>query len=101
MSKKSRANKVAAVAPAPVVTAPVTPTSKASIRQLVLGEIVKGTSTKDIAALIVLKFPTSMAAAKSQRHISWYRVRAKKVGTPEHKAVEALKAQLIPADAVA
>ena len=49
-----------------------------SIRQLILAGIAVGMSTKDIGAQLAVEFPTSQAAAKFQRHVSWYRGQLKR-----------------------
>lgn len=51
-----------------------------SIRQIIMGGILAGQSTKEIAAILVEKHPTSAAAAKSSKHIGWYRADMKKRG---------------------
>lgn len=64
------------------VTAPSTnPNSTTpSIRQICRKGILAGTPTKEIAAEITLHHPTSAAAAKSGKHIAWYRATMKKAG---------------------
>lgn len=64
---------------APVTVAEI-PTKPISIRQLVIGMIQEGHSTKVIAERIKAIHPTSMAAEKSTKHIAWYRAQLKKEG---------------------
>jgi hypothetical protein len=51
-----------------------------SIRQLVMGMILAGKPTKEIAAEIAVHFPGTAADRKSAKHIAWYRSRMKKDG---------------------
>jgi hypothetical protein len=48
-------------------------TNPSSIRQIILTGLLAGESTKDIAAKVQTAHPTSAAAAKSVKHIAWYR----------------------------
>ena len=57
-----------------------------SIRKICMEGILAGRGTKEIAAEIAAHHPTSAAAAKSGKHIAWYRSYMKKEGllpTPE------------------
>jgi ribosomal protein L11 methylase PrmA len=93
---RRRANTAAAAAVIASVTAPVvqeqvtvTPESgdkPKSIRQLIMSGILAGKPTKEIAAAVQAEFPTSAAAAKSTKHIAWYRSRMKKDGQIPAKA---------------
>lgn len=51
-----------------------------SIRQICMTGILAGKSTKEIAAEIQLHHPNSAAAAKSAKHIAWYKATMKKAG---------------------
>ena len=51
-----------------------------SIRQTVITMLLAGADTKSIAASVQEKFPQSAAAAKSTKHIAWYRADLKKRG---------------------
>lgn len=62
---------------APVAEVTVTEKPK-SIRSLIMARITEGRNTKEIAAEVQLHFPHSAAAAKSVKHIAWYRSRMKK-----------------------
>lgn len=77
----------AANAPAPAVTdAPAVtvaakytmPVNPNSIRQIVRTMLLGGSDTKTIAAVLLDRFPTSAAAAKSVKHIAYYRAQLKK-----------------------
>jgi hypothetical protein len=57
-----------------------TVTGPKSIRQLIMGSILAGKPTKEIAEAVKAAFPNSAAAAKSTKHIAWYRSRMKKDG---------------------
>lgn len=52
----------------------------ASIRQICMTGILAGKSTKEIAAEIQAAHPASAAAAKSAKHIAWYKATMKKAG---------------------
>lgn len=87
MSRSSRSI-AAAAAIAAVVSAEVAPVVETvvtekpkSIRQLIMSGITAGKDTKTIAAEVQLHFPSSAAAAKSVKHIAWYRSRMKKDAT--------------------
>ena len=64
----------------PVATAQryVMPVNPNSIRQTIRTMLQAGASTKEIAAVLAEKFPTSAAAAKSVKHIAYYRAELKK-----------------------
>lgn len=90
MSKASRRSAavaaIVAATPAAVIAeqetfnAPVVATegTHKSIRSLIMAGITVGRSTKEIAADVQAQFPNTQAAAKSTKHIAWYRSRMKK-----------------------
>lgn len=51
-----------------------------SIRQIIMGGLLAGKPTKEIAAEVQEAYPTSAAAAKSSKHIAWYKSTMKKAG---------------------
>lgn len=51
-----------------------------SIRQTVITALMAGADTKSIAEQLKAKFPESAAAAKSVKHIAWYRATLRKQG---------------------
>ena len=51
-----------------------------SIRKICMEGILAGKTTKELAAEITLHHPNSAAAAKSGKHIAWYRSYMKKEG---------------------
>lgn len=51
-----------------------------SIRQIICTMLLAGKSTKEIEAAVKEKHPDSQAAAKSGKHIAWYRGTLKKQG---------------------
>jgi hypothetical protein len=51
-----------------------------SIRQIIRTALLRNTPTKDIAAMITKAHPNSAAAAKSVKHIAWYRAQMRKNG---------------------
>ncbi len=57
-----------------------------SIRQIVLGGLMAGKTTAEIKDLIIAAHPNSAAAAKSTKHIAWYRAWLKK--NPAQNAAE-------------
>jgi hypothetical protein len=68
-------------------------TNPNSIRQNIIGMILAGKPTKEIAEMLTAKFPESAAAKKSAKHIGWYRARLKKDGKlPTPATVETVKA---------
>lgn len=81
MSKSAR--RAAAVAVATETVAPVTPVvadAPKSIRSLIRTQLLLGTPTKEIGAMLTVHFPQSAAAAKSVKHIAFYRAQMKKAG---------------------
>lgn len=80
-------------------TAPATTTPPKSIRSLVMAGLLAGRNRKDIAADINRFFPTSQAAVKSTKHISWYAGRMKKDGVVlPPQAAATVQAQELPAE---
>lgn len=63
-----------------------------SIRQLIMGSILAGKPTKEIAEAVKAAFPNSQAAAKSTKHIAWYRSRMKKDGQLKAPVVDVASA---------
>ena len=61
------------VAPAQVET----PAPAMTIKKLITTGIAAGKTTKEIAVELAEKFPASAAAAKSVKHIAWYRTKMK------------------------
>jgi hypothetical protein len=57
-----------------------TSTKPASIRQCIRGGLLNGKNTAEIAAELKAHFPTSAAAAKSVKHIAYYRAEMVKNG---------------------
>ena len=72
-----------ASAPAKGFTMPVNPNS---IRQTIRRMLGEGKSTKDIAAVLTEKFPGSAAAAKSTKHIAYYRSQLRKEAKAQAKS---------------
>lgn len=70
----------AASVPETVIDESVATEKPKSIRQLVMGMLLAGKPTKEIAAEIAVHFPGTMADVKSTKHIAWYRSRMKKDG---------------------
>lgn len=56
-----------------------------TIKHLILSGLKAGLSTKEIAAQLLETYPSSAAAAKSVKHIAWYRTKVKqgKINLPE------------------
>lgn len=64
-----------------ITTPAVNPDPNAkSIRQIIMGGILVGKPTKEIAAEVQAAYPDSAAAKKSAKHIAWYRSDMKKRG---------------------
>lgn len=63
-----------------ITTPAVAPSGTLSIRQICRSGILAGKTSKEIAAEIIATHPTSAAAAKSGKHIAWYRATMKKAG---------------------
>ncbi len=51
-----------------------------SIRQIIRTALLQGKETKEIAAMVTAAHPNSAAAAKSTKHIAWYRSEMRKNG---------------------
>ncbi len=69
------------VAESPVaVSGYVAPVNPNSIRQTILTALLAGQDTKTISATLTERFPASMAAAKSVKHIAYYRSELRKAG---------------------
>lgn len=51
-----------------------------SIRQIIRTALLAGKPTKEIAELVTAAHPNSAAAAKSTKHIAWYRSEMRKAG---------------------
>lgn len=51
-----------------------------SIRSLIMSGILAGKTTKELTVEVQAHFPGTAAAAKSTKHIAWYRSRMKKDG---------------------
>lgn len=60
-----------------------------SIREICLTGIANGVNTPSIASVIKQFHPDTAAAAKSSKHIAWYRAWAKKHGNPYAAKVQA------------
>lgn len=63
-----------------VVIAPKFPVNPNSIRQTIMTALLRGESTKQIAAVLVERFPDTAAARKSVIHIAFYRSKMRKAG---------------------
>lgn len=59
-----------------VTPTPVVPRTD-TIKHLIVSGIKAGKTTKEIAAELVAAFPNSAAAAKTVKHIAWYRTKVK------------------------
>lgn len=68
------------VAEVPAAVTETVATKPKSIRALVMGMILAGKPTKEIAGQIAVHFPGTAADRKSTKHIAWYRSRMKKDG---------------------
>ncbi len=60
-------------AAAAALQADMSPSATPSIRVIIVDGIRKGKSTAEIAAAVALHHPSSAAAAKSGKHIAYYR----------------------------
>ena len=76
---KGKSTAVASAENLPKQTATEAPRS--SIRNLIRSMITGGSSTAEITSAVQEKFPTSMAAQKAGKHISFYRSQLKKEAT--------------------
>lgn len=86
--------------PVAVETSPLAPPPgprPSSIRNLITGELEKGTNPKEIERLLILYFPNSAAARKAPKHIAFYRSKMKQ----EQKQREVQKAVQPQAEDVA
>lgn len=66
------------VQPAGPAEKPAAHARKPSIRSLITSMLAEGKTTADIAVAVQAQFPSSQAAAKSTKHISFYRCLANK-----------------------
>lgn len=66
------------------------PVNPKSIRQTVMRMLGEGKATKEIAEVLKSEFPGTAAAAKSDKHIAFYRAKMRQDGTlPKYQRADA------------